>query len=255
MPRPISPSTDPDNHTFSGIRIESLETEGALQYEGSDVAVGDVITDVTKLVFKPDANEHASPYATFTFSVLDSSGAYSDDTYTMTINVNSVQDSPTGGNEEVATDEDTDYTFAESDFTFSDVEGDTFSGIRIESLETEGNLQYEGSDVEIGDIITDLTQLIFSPDSDENGTPYATFTFKLIDSAGTYSDDTYTMTINVNPVPDNPTGANGNVTTDEDVDYTFNVNDFTFNDMDGDTFAGITNCIIGDGWRPAVCRE
>ena len=48
---------------------------------------------------------------------IDSSGAYSDDAYTMTVNVNSVQDSPTGDNEEVTTDEDTDYTFAESDFT------------------------------------------------------------------------------------------------------------------------------------------
>ena len=102
----------------------------------------------------------------------------------MRVCVSGTDDNPTGGDDEVTTDEDVDYTFAETDFTFNDVDKHTFSGIRIESLQTEGDLEYEGKDVGIGDIITDLTKLIFSPDSDENGTPYATFTFTVMDSSG-----------------------------------------------------------------------
>ncbi len=136
---------------------------------------------------------------------------------TVRVCVSGIDDNPTGGDGEVTTDEDVDYTFAETDFTFNDVDNHTFSGIRIESLETEGTLEYEGSDVEIGDIITDLTKLIFSPDSDENGTPYATFTFTVMDSSGAYSDYTYTMTVNVNPANEEPIANPQTVSAEEDV--------------------------------------
>ena len=209
---------DPDNQTFSGIRIESRETDGDLEYAGSDVKIGDVIADVTKLVFKPDANEYASPYATFTFKVIDSSGAYSDDTYTMTVNVSPVNDKPTGSDGEVTTDENVDYTFKMDDFTFNDVDGDTFAGISIVSQETNGDLEYSGIDVTENQSIVDVTQLVFSPDPDENGNSYATFTFRVADSNGALSVGTYTMTVIVTPVNGEPTYSGPtSATTDEDV--------------------------------------
>ena len=177
-----------------------METDGDLLYAGSDVTLNQSISDVTLLTFSPDSDENGSSYATFTFRVQDSSGALSDDTYTMTVNVNSVPDNPTGANGAVTTDEDADYTFNVNNFTFNDADGDTFAGITIVSLETDGDLEYAGSDVILNQSLADVTLLTFSPDPDGNGSSYATFTFRVEDSSGALSDDTYTMTVNVTPV-------------------------------------------------------
>ncbi|MGB0389256.1 MAG: Ig-like domain-containing protein, partial [Ardenticatenaceae bacterium] len=230
---------DLDGHTFNGIRIETLETEGDLEENGSDVSAGDIIEDVTTLLFKPAANANGTPYATFTFKVRDSSGAFSANDYTMTINVTARNDAPTGGDDAVTTNEDAAYTYRESDFTFDDVDGHTFNGIRIESLETAGDLEENGSDVSAGEVIEDVTTLLFTPAANANGTPYATFAFKVRDSSGAFSANDYTMTINVTARNDDPAGGNDSITATEDMTFTFGVNDFTFDDVDGHTFNGI----------------
>ena len=44
----------------------------------------------------------------------------------------------------------------------------------------------------------DVSKLIFKPEKDKNGIPYTTFTFKVKDKTkGTFSVETYTMTVNV----------------------------------------------------------
>ena len=106
-------------------------------------------------------NESGNPYATFTFKVKDNSGAYSDDTYTMTINVTAGNDNPTGGNNDVTTDENVSYTFAVEDFTFNDIDGHTFAGIKIISVDTVGDLEYNGVDVVENTECPDITQLVF----------------------------------------------------------------------------------------------
>ena len=67
-----------------------------------------------------------------------------------------------------------------------------------------------------------------------------TFTFRVSDgTAG--SDDAYTITVDVTPVNDAPTGADKKVTTAEDTPYTFSAADFAFTDVDeGDTLASVT---------------
>ena len=65
------------------------------------------------------------------------------------------------------------------------------------------------------------------PDANENGAPYATFTFQVRDDGGTANsgvdlDPTpNTMTVNVTSVNDAPSGANNTVTTNEDMAHTF----------------------------------
>ncbi len=76
---------------------------------------------------------------------------------------------------------------------------------------TRGVLKYNGSVVSPNQICSNVTLLEFTPAENENGTPYATFTFKVIDSSGAESAYTYTYTINVTAVDDPPV-LNGNDT-------------------------------------------
>ncbi len=136
---------------------------------------------------------------------------------------------PTGGDDLVATNEDQNHTFTNGDFTFNDIDSDNFAGIKIESLETNGDLEYDGTDVAVDTDCPDVTLLVFKPAHNAYGTPYATFTFKVKDDGGAYSVAAYTMTINVTPVNDPPTISNiPNQTTIEDQSTSwipFTVND------------------------------
>lgn len=229
--------SDVESNPFNGIQITTLETVGDLEYNGSDVILNQQCPDVTKLVYKPALNANGNGYATFAFKLRDSEGQLSD-AYTMTINVTPVDDNPTSSAGEVNTSENTTYTFKESDFEFNDPDGDTFSAVRIFSVETKGDLKYQNADVTVGTIITNFNQFKFIPNPSENGNPYATFQFEVRDSKGAYSTEN-TMSIIVGPVNDRPTGSNESVTVLEDNIYTFSAGDFTFSDLDGHTFDGI----------------
>ena len=132
---------------------------------------------------------------------------------------------PTGGNGVVTTNEDTLYTFTVADFTtlttptYSDPEGDPFSGIQVTSLETAGTLQCGGVDVPLNGTCPNVTTLTFLPASNANGTPYATFGFKVYDGSF-YSTSAYTMTVNVTAVDDAPVAVGDNATVPEDAPAT-----------------------------------
>ena len=98
---------------------------------GTPVALNDVITSAqlssNQLTFVPVANQSGSPYDTFDFEVGDGTD-FSTADYTLTVNVNPVNDPPTGDDNTVATNEDITYTFSVADFTvnYSDPESDPF---------------------------------------------------------------------------------------------------------------------------------
>jgi len=112
---------------------------------------------------------------------------------------------PVGRDTSVTILEDQDHTFAENEFPFSDSDGHSFAGIQIITTESAGDLEYNGTDVANNTIVADVTQLVISPESDANGTPYSTFVFKLIDSNGEYSTANYIFTVDVTAVNDMPT--------------------------------------------------
>ncbi|TXT20759.1 MAG: putative xylanase/chitin deacetylase, partial [Planctomycetota bacterium] len=80
--------------------------------------------------------------------------------------------------------------------------------------------------------------LKFRPDANENGSPYTTFTFS-VGEASAFAASPSTMTVNVTPVNDAPTGGNQTVTTAEDTDFTFTTSDFPFSDVDGGSLARV----------------
>jgi len=143
---------------------------------------------------------------TVTWTVND--GTDNSAAVTSTITVAASNDAPTAGNETVATNEDTAKTFAAGDFSasYADIEGDAFAGIRLASIESAGDLEYGGTDVVGIEVIpvANIGQLVLTPDPDANGAGYASFGFEVYDGTD-YSVASYTMTVDVTAVNDDPT--------------------------------------------------
>lgn len=221
--------------TFAGIKIISVETNGDLEYNGTDVTADQLCSDVSLLQFNPFTDEIGQPYATFTFKVVDSEGRESDNDYTFTINV--TNDNPLGDNISITMNQDETYIFEVANFPFTGTGGATFAGIQVTNTEENGVLKYNGSDVYANQICADVTLLSYEPAAGENGNPYDSFDFKVIDSQGRYSDYEYTCLIIVNSL--NPTSANSSISMMQDAEYTFEVTNFPFFGANGATFAGI----------------
>jgi len=224
-----------NSSTFAGIKIISSETQGDLDYNSVDISDNQTCADVSLLSFSPATDQTGYPYASFTFKVIDSDGRLSDNTYNFSITV--LNYNPLGKDTTVTMFVNETYTFKTTDFDFVGYGGATFDGIKIITIETNGDLEYNTADVAENLLCSDVSLITFTPDVDAIGTPYATFTFKVKDSDGRFSDNNYTFTINV--VDSDPISDNSSVTLNQDEVYTFNVSDFPFTGANGATFSGI----------------
>ena len=200
--------------SLQSVTVTTLEALGALKLNGVDVTLNQVISaaDITagKLSYTPVANGNGAGYASFGFKVSDGLLS-SDSAYTMTLNVTPVNDAPTASNRAVTFNEDTTKTFALADFGFSDVDaGDSLQSVTVTTLEALGALKLNGVDVTLNQVISaaDITagKLTYSPVANGNGAGYASFGFKVSDGLLS-SASAYTMTLNVTPVNDAPTGS------------------------------------------------
>ncbi len=86
---------DFDSNQDAFITIVTLPTNGTLALNGEAVTVGQNLSssDIANLVFTPNADEFGEAYATLEFTVNDGINA-SEGSYTITINVNGVNDAP-----------------------------------------------------------------------------------------------------------------------------------------------------------------
>ncbi len=99
--------------SFANVRIDVLPSAGSLTLSGVAVAVGQVIAvaDLGHLVFSPAPNGNGTGYASFSFSVQDSGGAFDTVPNQITIDVTPVADPAViGGTANGATVEDTTLT-------------------------------------------------------------------------------------------------------------------------------------------------
>jgi hypothetical protein len=86
--------SDPDaGDALSAIRVDTLPAAGALKAGGTPVAAGGVHAPGT-LTYTPAADGCGAPYASFTFSVRDSTAAFDPTPNTITIDVACVDDPP-----------------------------------------------------------------------------------------------------------------------------------------------------------------
>jgi hypothetical protein len=168
-----------------------------------------------------------------------------------------VNDAPAGTDGMVAMPVEADYVFAVGDFGFTDpydTPADHLSAVVITTLPGNGTLKLDNVAVTPNQSVpvADITagQLTFTPDAGENGTPYATFAFQVVDDGGQANggQDTdpsaNTMTINVTDVNVEPTGEDFAVQALEDKDYVFAVSDFGFSDLNDISPDNLLNVII-----------
>ena len=251
--------SDADGNALAAVRIATLPGAGALTNNGVAVTAGQFVSaaDIASglLRFTPAPNANGAGYAAFTFQVQDDGGTANggvdlDPTArTMTLNVTAVNDAPIGKNVTVTTLEDTAYVFATTDFGFSDPDGNSLLAVRIASLPTAGVLTDNGVAVSLGQSVSaaDIAAgfLRFTPAPDANGAGYANFKFQVRDNGGTanggvdFDRAVRTMTVDVTPVNDAPSGANNTVTTLEDTAYVFTMADFGFTDVDGGALTAV----------------
>lgn len=192
--------------TISGVGIFTLASSGAW-------------------TFTPVSN-YNGPVPTITYTIADPSGLTSSATLSMSVTpvndpptVTAITGAPAGSADWVTTPQNTPIVLGLNDFgQFTDVDaGNTLQKIQITTLATNGVLQYYNGtswaavtalqEITAADIVAG--KLRFAPDANENGSPYATLTFKVSDGTA-WSTSAYTVTYNVTPVNQAPVANNDN---------------------------------------------
>ena len=231
--------------TLSSVRIVTLPSAGTLALDGTPVTANQSVTkadiDANKLVFTPAENATGAAHTSFAFKVNDGTSD-SASTYTMSVDVDAVNDPPTALVEGVTTDEDTAYAFRADDFAFFDGDaGDRLESVKVVRLPSTGTLALDGTAVAANQSVTradiDAGRLVFTPVENANGDDYGLFLFKVSDGTEE-SVSLYRMTIDVTPVNDPATGT-PSISGREEVDHTLSADTSGLADIDGlpDSFA------------------
>ena len=249
--------------TLGHVKITALPgaDKGTLSVGGTAITGVTTPRQVTKtgldagnLTYTPPANANGAAFATFAFKVNDGV-ADSDMAYTITINVNAVNDPLTGSDKTVSTDEDFSYTFGEADFAFSDVDaGATLGHVKITSLPGSNQGTLSVGDTPIASVspplqVTkdELGTLTYTPPTNAFGAAFATFNFKVSDGTDD-SDKAYTITIDVNAVNDPPVAVTDNAETSEDIPVVIGVLE---NDSDADPGTALRVVEVGFPTAPS----
>ncbi|HEY9239154.1 MAG TPA: Ig-like domain-containing protein [Burkholderiaceae bacterium] len=202
-------ASTPINTPLTGIAVlpndsdvdgDPLTVTGAVMVDPAQGTVS-VAPDGT-LSFTPAAN--VTGPVVITYTIADGQGGT--DTATLTVNVGT-NSPPTGADSVRTIAEDGSYSVAASDFGFADADaGQSFANVRIDALPTAGTLLLNGIALAAGASVPvaaiDAGGLVFVPAPDANGTPYASFSFSVQDSAGAFDTAPNTLTIHVTPMPD-----------------------------------------------------
>ena len=151
---------------------------------------------------------------TVTYRLSD--GSLNSNVATLTINV-AANAPPDSADASATFDEDTGYTFQLSDFAFTDPDlGQTLAGVRIDVLPGNGTLRRNGLALVATDVVSvaDIVgnRFTFTPAANDNGQPYASFSFSVQDNLGGFDSTPNVFTLNVTAVNDPPVAVLDNAT-------------------------------------------
>lgn len=226
---------DIDGNIIATIKITRLPAAGSLTLGDAKVVSGQVIAaaSIPDLSFTPAANANGTDYADFYFTVNDGS-LDSVSANAITLNVNPVNDAPTGSNNTISVDEDSTYTFSSTDFGYADIDGNVMASVKITRLPLAGSLKLAGTEVVSDQVIAaaSIADLSFTPAVNDNGPNYAVFDFSVNDGSLDSAPDN-TIALNVGAVNDAPI-----LTTPDTINYT----DTVFND----SFATVKGQLVAD---------
>ncbi|MEM7456034.1 MAG: DUF4347 domain-containing protein [Planctomycetota bacterium] len=219
--------TDQTGDSLVRIRISTLPTNGTLYFEGSPItsSLGILATDLDldKLTYEPNGDFYGVD--SFTFRVHDGTHL-STAAAVFEIHVDPVNDAPDGIDNTISLAEDGDYTFDVNDFGFNDLapgDGHSLLGVIVSTLPGAGTLELNGSSVFEGQALnaSQISQLVYVPESDVSGPGADSFTFQVIDDGGTANGGSdrdpvpNTITFDVAPSNDSPSILTGNVSIPE----------------------------------------
>ncbi|MCT4673375.1 MAG: Ig-like domain-containing protein [Prolixibacteraceae bacterium] len=195
---------DIENDPFTSIKIDPSKTHGLLKVDGSNVTTSPInVSDISKIIYTPIQNSYGNKVDSIYYKVINAN-AESTDWYVIYIDLNGVNDNPTNQNLSFSTREDNDYRFVSLMFShhYSDPENDPQESIKIVSLPDKGALRLNGIDVMVNQeiLISEISNLTFTPIANEYGTNYTTFEYQSKD--GSAFSPTYTVTANVTSVTD-----------------------------------------------------
>ena len=246
-------TSDSPANALTAVKITTIPGGGSLKLNGVAVTSGQAVTVANinsgLLVWTPTSNANGAANTTFTFQVQDGGGTANggvdldQSANTITFNVNSVNDAPSGTDKTITTNEDTAYTLTASDFGFGDVldsPTNALTAVKITTIPGGGSLKLNGVAVTVGQTVSvaniNSGLLVWTPAANVNGPVNTTFTFQVQDDGGTANggvdldQSANTITFNVNSVNDAPSGTDKTITTNEDTAYTLTATDFGFGD-------------------------
>ena len=210
---------------FANLRIDALPGAGSLTLSGVAVVAGQVIAvaDLGNLVFTPAPNANGNGYASFSFSVQDSAGAFDTTPNQITIDVSPVNDLPVAVDDLASTPINTSTTIAVLG-NDSDVDGNalTVTSASVDPARGTVTINPDGT-------------LAFTPAGNITGPVLVSYTI----SDGQGGTASATVTVNVGPNTP-PTGTDALVVIAEDGSRSFSATDFGFSDADaGQGFANL----------------
>ncbi len=211
-------TTNEDHAVDINVLANDTDVEGnALTVTGTTAPSNGIVAINANgtIKYTPNANWHGTD--TFTYTISDGNGAA--DTATVTVRVNSVNDTPDAVNDSATTNEDTavNVNVLAND---TDADGNTLTVTSV-TAPAHGTA-----------VINPDKTVKYTPNANWNGTD--TFTYTISD--GHRGTDTATVTVTVSPVQDVPDAVNDSASTGEDTSVKISVlsNDI---DVDGDALS------------------
>lgn len=204
--------------TLANVRIDSLPAAGTLLLNGAPLLPGTVVSAAQigagTLAFVPAGDGNGAPYASFTFSVQDSAGAFDATPNTFRLDVIPVNDAPIPSSSAITVAEasvDTPLGLVAP----TDVDGDALT-ITVTGLPSVGTVTLaDGTAVANGQVLTaaQLAGLQFDAPADLLAATSTSFSYSVSDGTITVNAGT---TINLTPVNDAPIASSSAVTVAED---------------------------------------
>ena len=194
---PTATDNDGDNITYS---LHSNATHGTVTLSG------------TNYIYTPAANYNGAD--SFSYKVSDGKGG--ENIYTVNVLVNSINDAPTASNGNATTAEDT--ALSGNLPAVSDLENNTVTYAAGSVTPSHGAV-----------VVNANGSYVYTPNANYNGSD--SFSYTVTDSLG--GANTYTMSVTVSSVNDNPLAAAAVVNINEDQAYTGTLPAAT--DVEGDT--------------------
>ena len=195
---PDSAVTDEDTPIAIDVLANDTDIDGAdaTLVSATDGANGTTSVNTETGVVTYTPNPDFNGVDTFTYTNSEGNSEV------VTVTVNPVNDAPSIDDGTISAVEDIVYTLSTADFDgFTDIDGDSMTDIRIDSLPTNGTLYIDGVAATVGSVIavSDLDSGVLYLTS-ENNADDTSFMFSASDGAAW--SDSQTMTVNITPVTD-----------------------------------------------------